>query len=77
VVHLRARPHLERGLQRRLRGERDPPWVEAVRVLSGFRLSCSHRFYWKDLDMDDMLRGQKGECRHHSDTTGDETCANR
>ena len=26
------------------------------------RLSCSRRFYLKDLDMDDMLRGQKGEC---------------
>ncbi len=25
------------------------------------RLSCLRRFYWKDLDMDDMLRGHKGD----------------
>jgi hypothetical protein len=26
------------------------------------RLSRSRPFYWKDLDMDDMLSGRKGEC---------------
>ena len=25
------------------------------------RLSCLRRFYWKDLDMDDMLRGHTGD----------------
>jgi hypothetical protein len=25
------------------------------------RLSCLRRFYWKDLDMDDVLRGHKGD----------------
>ncbi len=25
------------------------------------RLSCLRRFYWKDLDVDDMLRGHKGD----------------
>src|SRR5687768_17472354 len=25
------------------------------------RLSCLRRFYWKDLDMEDVLRGHKGD----------------
>src|SRR3712207_7391019 len=37
LVHLRARAHLDRGLQCRLRDRRNPPRVEAVRALFGFR----------------------------------------